>query len=100
MRLLSGMERTRLTTNSAWSRISLSIRFRASISYRRAKSRIYRRRLFSASSNANENGNQPMLILSRDDMRRALDAAALFEAMTEGFQMLAEGQWKGPLRTA
>jgi ornithine cyclodeaminase/alanine dehydrogenase-like protein (mu-crystallin family) len=41
-----------------------------------------------------------MLILSRDDMRRALDAAELFEAMTEGFQRLAEGQWKIPLRIA
>ncbi len=41
-----------------------------------------------------------MLILSRDDMRRALDAAELFEAMTQGFQMLAQGQWKMPLRVA
>ena len=41
-----------------------------------------------------------MLILSRDDMRRALDDADLFEAMTQGFQMLAQGQWKMPLRVA
>jgi ornithine cyclodeaminase/alanine dehydrogenase-like protein (mu-crystallin family) len=41
-----------------------------------------------------------MLILSRDDMRRALDAAELFGAMTEGFRQLAEGRWKMPLRTA
>jgi ornithine cyclodeaminase/alanine dehydrogenase-like protein (mu-crystallin family) len=41
-----------------------------------------------------------MLILSRDDMRRALDAAELFDRMTEGFQQLAEGRWKMPLRVA
>ena len=41
-----------------------------------------------------------MLILSRDDMRRVLDAAELFEAMAEGFQRLAEGQWEIPLRVA
>jgi ornithine cyclodeaminase len=41
-----------------------------------------------------------MLILSRDDMRRVLDAAELFDAMTEGFRQLAEGQWTMPLRTA
>jgi ornithine cyclodeaminase len=41
-----------------------------------------------------------MLILSRDDMRRVLDAPELFEAMTEGFRRLAEGQWKIPLRIA
>ncbi len=40
-----------------------------------------------------------MLILSRDDMRRVLDAASLFEAMTEGFRQLSEGRWKIPLRT-
>ena len=39
-----------------------------------------------------------MLILSRDDMRRALDAAELFEAMTDGFRRLAQGEWKIPLR--
>ena len=39
-----------------------------------------------------------MLILSRDDMRRALDAAELLEAMTEGFRQLAKGAWKIPLR--
>ena len=41
-----------------------------------------------------------MLILSRDDMRRALDAAELFEALSQGFQMLADGKWKIPLRAA
>ncbi|HYR45084.1 MAG TPA: ornithine cyclodeaminase family protein [Terriglobia bacterium] len=41
-----------------------------------------------------------MLILSRDDMRRALDAAELFEALADGFRGLAEGQWKIPLRVA
>src|SRR5438876_9104854 len=39
-----------------------------------------------------------MLILSRDDMGRALDAAELLEAMTEGFRQLAKGAWKIPLR--
>src|SRR2546422_6766449 len=38
--------------------------------------------------------------LSRDDMRRVLDAAELFEAMTEGFPQLAKGEWKIPLRVA
>lgn len=41
-----------------------------------------------------------MLILSRDDIRRALDAAELFDGLTEGFRMLAAGQWKLPLRVA
>jgi ornithine cyclodeaminase/alanine dehydrogenase-like protein (mu-crystallin family) len=41
-----------------------------------------------------------MLILSRDDMRRALGAAELFEAMTAGFRRLAQGEWKIPLRVA
>lgn len=40
-----------------------------------------------------------MLILSRDDMVRVLDHAEVFEALTEGFRMLAEGRWKVPLRT-
>jgi ornithine cyclodeaminase len=40
-----------------------------------------------------------MLILSRDDVRRALDTAELFEAMRDGFRQLAEGQWTIPLRT-
>jgi ornithine cyclodeaminase/alanine dehydrogenase-like protein (mu-crystallin family) len=39
-----------------------------------------------------------MLILSRDDVRRALDAAELFEAIRDGFQMLAQGQCTMPLR--
>src|SRR5581483_3125813 len=39
-----------------------------------------------------------MLILSRDEMRRVLDPAELFEAMSDGFQRLAEGQWKLPSR--
>ncbi len=41
-----------------------------------------------------------MLILSRDDMKRALDAAELFDAMTAGFQELAGGRCSIPLRTA
>jgi len=32
-------------------------------------------------------------------MRRCLDTAELFEAMTEGFRQLAEGQWTTPRRT-
>ena len=40
-----------------------------------------------------------MLILSRGDMRRVLDAAQLFDAMTEAFRQLANGQWTIPLRT-
>jgi ornithine cyclodeaminase/alanine dehydrogenase-like protein (mu-crystallin family) len=41
-----------------------------------------------------------MLILSRDDLKRVLDPAELFEAITAGFQQLAEGQWTIPLRTS
>jgi ornithine cyclodeaminase/alanine dehydrogenase-like protein (mu-crystallin family) len=41
-----------------------------------------------------------MLILSPDDMRRALNASELFDGLTRGFQMLAEGQWRLPLRVA
>ena len=41
-----------------------------------------------------------MLILSRDDIRRVLDIKELFTALAEGFQMLSEGQWHVPLRTA
>jgi ornithine cyclodeaminase/alanine dehydrogenase-like protein (mu-crystallin family) len=41
-----------------------------------------------------------MLILSPDDMRRALNASELFEGLSAGFQMLADGQWKMPLRVA
>ena len=33
-------------------------------------------------------------------MRRALSAAELFDGLTQGFQMLAEGQWEMPLRVA
>jgi ornithine cyclodeaminase/alanine dehydrogenase-like protein (mu-crystallin family) len=41
-----------------------------------------------------------MLILSREDVKRVLDVTELFEALKEGFQMLATGQWQVPLRTA
>jgi ornithine cyclodeaminase len=40
-----------------------------------------------------------MLILSQDDLRRALDPVELFEAMRDGFRQLAEEQWTIPLRT-
>src|ERR1051326_553538 len=40
-----------------------------------------------------------MLILSQDDVRRALDPVELFEAMRDGFRQLAEGHWIIPLRT-
>jgi len=40
-----------------------------------------------------------MLILSRDDMKRVLDVHELFDALKQGFEMLAAGQWKAPLRT-
>jgi len=40
-----------------------------------------------------------MLILSRDDMKRVLDHHELFDALKQGFQMLADGHWKAPLRT-
>jgi ornithine cyclodeaminase/alanine dehydrogenase-like protein (mu-crystallin family) len=41
-----------------------------------------------------------MLILSREDVKQVLDITELFEALKEGFRMLAEGQWQVPLRTA
>jgi len=41
-----------------------------------------------------------MLLLSRDEERRALDPTGLFQAMKQGFQLLAEGQCKMPLRLA
>ncbi len=41
-----------------------------------------------------------MLILSREDVRQVLDVSELFEALREGFQMLADGRWQVPLRTA
>ena len=41
-----------------------------------------------------------MLILSREDVKQVLDVAELFEALKDGFRMLAEGQWQVPLRTA
>jgi ornithine cyclodeaminase/alanine dehydrogenase-like protein (mu-crystallin family) len=41
-----------------------------------------------------------MLILSRDDVRQVLDIQELFEALIDGFKMLADGQWSVPLRTA
>jgi ornithine cyclodeaminase/alanine dehydrogenase-like protein (mu-crystallin family) len=40
-----------------------------------------------------------MLILSRDDLKRVLDPAELFEALTAGFQQFADGRWAIPLRT-
>ena len=39
-----------------------------------------------------------MLILSRDDVRRALEPTELFTAMADGFRMLAQGQCEMPLR--
>src|SRR5215475_11500474 len=44
--------------------------------------------------------NKIMLILSREDVKRVVDVTELFEALKEGFQMLAAGQWQVPLRTA
>ena len=41
-----------------------------------------------------------MLILSREDVKRVLDVTELFEALKDGFRMLASGQWQVPLRTA
>ncbi len=41
-----------------------------------------------------------MLILSREDVKQVLDVTELFEALKEGFQMLAAGKWQAPLRTA
>jgi len=41
-----------------------------------------------------------MLILSREDVKQVLDVTELFEALKDGFRMLAEGQWIVPLRTA
>jgi ornithine cyclodeaminase/alanine dehydrogenase-like protein (mu-crystallin family) len=41
-----------------------------------------------------------MLILSREDVKQVLDIPELFEALKEGFQMLADGKWEVPLRTA
>jgi ornithine cyclodeaminase/alanine dehydrogenase-like protein (mu-crystallin family) len=41
-----------------------------------------------------------MLILSREDVKNVLDIAELFDALKEGFRMLAEKQWDVPLRTA
>ena len=41
-----------------------------------------------------------MLILSREDVKQVLDVADLFEALKDGFQMLADGRWQVPLRTA
>ena len=37
-----------------------------------------------------------MLILSGEDVKQVLDIAELFEALKEGFRLLAEGQWKVP----
>jgi ornithine cyclodeaminase/alanine dehydrogenase-like protein (mu-crystallin family) len=39
-----------------------------------------------------------MRILSREEVRQALELRKLFEAMREGFRMLAEGQCQMPLR--
>ena len=41
-----------------------------------------------------------MLILSREDVRKVLDVPELYEALKVGFQMLADGKWQVPLRTA
>src|SRR5205809_8138716 len=46
------------------------------------------------------NESKTMLILSREDVKKVLDVSELFEALKEGFQMLAAGQWQVPLRTA
>ena len=40
-----------------------------------------------------------MLILTRDDIRKVLDVSELFEAMENGFRMLAQGRVQAPLRT-
>jgi ornithine cyclodeaminase len=55
---------------------------------------------WNASNNENESENQFMLILSREDIKRVLDVAELFDALKEGFRMLSEKQWDVPLRTA
>jgi ornithine cyclodeaminase/alanine dehydrogenase-like protein (mu-crystallin family) len=41
-----------------------------------------------------------MLILSRENVKQVLDVTELFEALKDGFRMLAEGKWNVPLRTA
>ncbi len=41
-----------------------------------------------------------MLILTREDVKQVLDVGELFEALREGFRMLAENRWAVPLRTA
>src|SRR5262249_49290849 len=62
--------------------------------------RIWRSRSSNGSKTENESENPLMLILSRDDMWRALDAAELFETMADGFRRLARGEWKVPLRVS
>src|SRR2546422_10301194 len=100
MEFRSATPATRPTTSFASSPTSSSIHYKASTCSPFAISIPCLLKFSIACNNVNESENQLMLILSRDDMRRALDAAELFEALTQGFQMLADGKWKLPLRAA